>query len=325
MKITDVLYSYEDKTRLWPRGNGCTVHLLRGPNKTIMIDTGELVGGYHKFLCRRVVEDGLNLKDVTEIWHSHGHLDHVIADLEVQRVSGAKILAPPGAVEMMKDVRIWLHQFIDVLGEDRKFILNINPRLFLFGMKFIAGMQPSIPVAGTFTDGETRDIGFPVEVKFTPGHSPESVAFFVPSERILFTGDAFDLAYNTRPSLNNPLSDWADLRASLEWMMQKRPTILANGHKWTVVGEDQCRAELEKARGLLDEIKANVLAVLQDGPAGLGDIIHRFPLKHLKYPGLERKINYWCTLRSLVKLGLVKRCPEYKRGKIKQLKWDLTH
>jgi glyoxylase-like metal-dependent hydrolase (beta-lactamase superfamily II) len=324
MKITDLLFTYEDKTRLWPRGNGCTVHLLRGPAKTIMIDTGELIGGYHKFLCRRLVKDGLNLKDVTEIWHTHAHPDHVNADLEVQQVSRAKIFTHPAAVNILKDVRTWLQQFIDILGEDRKFIVNVNPILYMFGMNFIAGMTPSISVTGTFTNGETRDIGFPVEVKFAPGHSPESVAFFVPSERILFTGDAFDLAYNTRPTLNNPLSDWTDLHASLEWMIQKRPAILANGHKWTIVGEDQCRAELEKAIGFLDEIKANVLAVLADGPSGLTDIIRRFPLKHLKYRGVERKINYWCTLRSLVKGGLVKRCPVYDRGKIKQLKWQLT-
>jgi hypothetical protein len=129
---------------------------------------------------------------------------------------------------------------------------------------------------------------------------------------------------NTRPTLNNPLSDWADLHASIEWMIKKRPAVLANGHKWTVVGEDQCRAELEKALGFLDEIKANVLAVLKDGPAGLNDFIRRYPLKHLKYPGLERKITYWCTLRSLVRLGLAKRCPEYDRGQLKQLRWQLA-
>ncbi len=324
MKVSDILFTYEDKTRAWPRGNACTVHILRGPKKTIMIDTGEVIGGFHKYLCRRISQDGLNLKDVNEIWHTHAHIDHVSADLEVQQASGAGIFVHPKAVPILKDIKSWVQDMMSIAGEDKKFIMNVTPRLFLIGMRFMAGKPPSIPVAGTFTDGETRDIGFPVEIKFAPGHSPESMAFFVPSERIIFTGDCFDLYNNTRPTLNNPLSDWADLHATLEWMIKKQPAILANGHKWTVVGEAQCQSELQKALGFLDEIKANVLAVLKDGPAGLADIIHRYPLDHLNYPGIERKITYWCTLRSLVKLRFVKRCPEYERGKIKHLRWQLA-
>ena len=322
MKISEILYTYEDKTRAWPMWNGCTVHLLRGPEKTIMIDTGEVAGRFHHFLLHRIVHDGLNIKDVTEIWHTHAHIDHVCADLRVQRVSGAGIYAHPKAVPILQDVKNWIQDMLNAMGEDKKFIMNVSPRMFLMGMWFMAGKQPKIPVTGTFKDGEIRDIGFPVAIKFAPGHSPESVAFFVPSERILFTGDCFDLYNNTRPTLNNPLSDWADLRATLEWMIQKRPSILANGHKWTVVGENQCRAELEKALGFLDEIKANTLAVLKEGPAGLKEIINRYPLHHLYYTSLERRLTYWCTLRSLERLGLVKRRPIYKNGKIKRLTWE---
>lgn len=265
----------------------------------------------------------MSIKDVTEIWHTHAHVDHVNADLQVQKESGARIFAHPLAVEILKDSRKWMQSLLDAAGEDKKFIMNISPNVLRGFMNLTAGKQPVIAVTCTFTDGEIRDIGFPVEVKFAPGHSPESVAFFVPSERILFTGDVFDLYHNTRPTLNNPLSDWADLHATLEWMIQKKPAILANGHKWTVVGEDQCRVELEKALGFLDEIRANVLSVLRNGPAKLADFPRRYPLKHLKYSSLERKITYWCTLQSLVKNGIVKRCPEYDRGKLTRLRWQL--
>ncbi len=141
---------------------------------------------------------------------------------------------------------------------------------------------------------------------------------------MLFTGDAFDLNHHARPTLNTPMSDFSDLYSSLEWMLGLAPRVLANGHKWTVTGADQCRQTLRKTLGFLNKIQAAALRVLGRGPAGLSDFVHHYPLKDQDHMPLTARNAYWCLLKSLVREGTVERCPEYERGKIIRMRWRLV-
>ncbi|HMF30785.1 MAG TPA: MBL fold metallo-hydrolase [Candidatus Lokiarchaeia archaeon] len=324
MKISDVLYSYPDPKRLWPRGNGCAVHILKGSEKIIMVDTGVNNAGFPGRLIKKMAVDGLALKDVNEIWITHPHIDHVNGIPFVQAASEASVYVHPGGAAYLKDPTYTVQALLEAAGDDKSFLLNVSPRMLLFGVKFMCGPGPVVEPAALFADGEVRDIGFPVEIKFAPGHMPEGVAFFVPSEKILFTGDAFDISRETRPTLNTPVADWADLHATLEWMLSKDAEILANGHHWVVTGRDACRHELETSLGFLDKIRTATLEVLARGPAGIKNFLRQYNLKDQEQGGFEANVTYWCTMKSLVREGVVERCPEIKNGKIKRLLWRLA-
>jgi glyoxylase-like metal-dependent hydrolase (beta-lactamase superfamily II) len=324
MKVSDILFSYPDPRRLWPRGNGCAVHVLKGPDKTILIDTGVPNGRFPERLAKAMTKDGRSLQEINEIWITHPHLDHVNGIPFVQEICGAGVYVHPDGVDYLHEPDHMIRPIFDAAGEDAKFLLNISPKLLLSIMKFACGPSPIVEPAGTFWNGEVRDIGFPVEVKFAPGHMPESVAFFVPSEGILFTGDAFDISRKARPTLNTPVSDWVDLHATLEWMLSKNPEILANGHHQVVIGQDQCREVLETSLAFLDKERRAVLDVLAQGPAGLNEFLRHYDLKDQMFGGFEARNTYWCTLKSLVREGAVERCPEMKEGKITRLAWRLA-
>jgi glyoxylase-like metal-dependent hydrolase (beta-lactamase superfamily II) len=271
-----------------------------------------------------MAKDGLALKNINEIWITHPHIDHINGIPFVQVTSGAGVFVHPDGINYLKNEIYMVDHLLEAAGEDKRFLLNISPKLLLFGVKWMCGPCPNVKAAGTFVDGEIRDIGFPVEVKFTPGHMPEHASFFVPSEGILFTGDAFDISRKTRPTLNTPVADWADLHATLEWMLGKDAEILANGHHQVAVGQEQCRKELETPLVFLDKMRAAVLDVLARGPAGIQDFLQHYSLKDQEQGGFEANVTYWCTLKSLVREGKVERCPEINHGKIKRLLWRLA-
>ena len=291
MKISDILYSYPEPAQRFPRANGCCVHVLKGPDKTVMIDTGD-ADGFPTRLAEAMAVDGLSFRDINEIWITHPHGDHVGGIPAVRAASGCGVVIHPGGAADFRGPGHALKQLVNECGADSKYLFNVNPMLLKAGAR-LAWDRYSVPKwVSTFTDGEVRDIGFPVEVKFVPGHLPESVVFFVPSEGILFTGDAFDVSRHVRPTINNPLSDWADLHATLEWMLAKNPEILANGHHQVVTGQDQCREAIETSLGFLDKERAAVLEVLASGPAGLDDFLDHYDLKdqEARGPGGEEHV-----------------------------------
>jgi glyoxylase-like metal-dependent hydrolase (beta-lactamase superfamily II) len=66
-----------------------------------------------------------------------------------------------------------------------------------------------------FSGGETIDIdGYTLQVLHTPGHSPTHLCFYIPEERILFSGDTI-LGYGTS-IISPPEGDMADYLHTLE-------------------------------------------------------------------------------------------------------------
>lgn len=51
-------------------------------------------------------------------------------------------------------------------------------------------MSGSVKVDRDLDDGEVIDIGFPVKVLYTPGHSADSISLYLPEQKLLIAGDA---------------------------------------------------------------------------------------------------------------------------------------
>lgn len=95
---------------------------------------------------------------------THGHFDHIQA---------------------VEDVR--KHYQIPIIGhENGEEVLN-NPRENLssvFGAAIMVGLDQTV------TDGQILKLaGFEIKVLYTPGHTRDSVCYYLPEEGILFSGD----------------------------------------------------------------------------------------------------------------------------------------
>ena len=130
MKISNILYTYEDKTRWWPRGNGCSVHVLKGPLKTVMVDTGQMIGGFHRYLAAGMRQDGLSLADIDEIWLTHPHIDHINAVPAVQQASGAAVYCHPSGLSFLtSSVRTFAGEMLAAAGEDVHLPFRFKPEI----------------------------------------------------------------------------------------------------------------------------------------------------------------------------------------------------
>ncbi len=139
------------------------------------------------------------------LWLTHGHFDH-LADHKVvtNRFPNAKVL---------------IHR-LDA-GKLQ------NPRSGLFQLPFVI---PAREPDGFVEEGSKLAIGgLRVEVIHTPGHSPGSVMYHLPDERVLIGGDLIIMGAHGRTDM--PDSSQSDLEASIRRVMQlPLDTTLLPGH-----------------------------------------------------------------------------------------------
>lgn len=114
-------------------------------------------------LLKEIETLGVTLQAILQ---THAHADHIAALPEVAAATGAPVYLHPDAEPM-------LHSAEENLSA-------------LAGMPITAAV-PYTPVR----DGERLEIlGREVRVYHTPGHAPGSVCFHLPTEGVVFTGDA---------------------------------------------------------------------------------------------------------------------------------------
>ena len=125
-------------------------------NEAALIDAG---GDYQ---ATKKLADANNSK-IKYILNTHGHLDHIAGDEELQRNEEAKI---------------FIHK------DDEFFVSSLKQHLMLYGFP-----DYEVPVINEFIrDDQIINIGsLDFKVIHTPGHSPGSVCYLI--ENHLFSGD----------------------------------------------------------------------------------------------------------------------------------------
>lgn len=152
----------------------------------VVIDPG---GMPEKIL--EVIRDN-NLK-VEAILNTHGHIDHIGANAELRRQTGAPI---------------HIHE-IDAPMLGSSLLCGAN----WSGLDFEEHTQDKLLVPG-----EICDTGhFQFHVHHTPGHSPGSVCLFIPEHKIFFSGDVVFMDSIGRSDL--PGGDEKILNQSLRWFL----------------------------------------------------------------------------------------------------------
>jgi glyoxylase-like metal-dependent hydrolase (beta-lactamase superfamily II) len=89
-------------------------------------------------------------------------------------------------------------------------------------------------------DGMEVDLGggFGFRVVATPGHTKDSISFFIPKLRALITGEAVGVYDRNMTIHPEYLSSYRDYLASLEKLARLEPDIVMMGHYFTLTGAD---------------------------------------------------------------------------------------
>ncbi|MGB9836099.1 MAG: MBL fold metallo-hydrolase [Candidatus Saccharicenans sp.] len=155
----------------------------------------------------------LNLKPVL-ILNTHGHVDHIGANVEVKERYHIPIALHSADLPMLEE--------------------NVQLE---FGL--MLGAKPSPPPDRLLADGDEIKIGKTVlKVIHTPGHTPGSVCFY--ADGLLFSGDTLFCGGVGRTDL--PGGSWKQLAQSLRSRVLVLPdeTVVLPGHgPKTTIGEEK--------------------------------------------------------------------------------------
>ena len=220
MKLTKNLYFFSEKGMM-----DSNSYVIRD-NQSLLIDPGSTQ--FLPALIEEMHRDGIDPKDISLIANTHLHGDHCWANDAFKKLSGAEILLHPAQKEFGQAASVQASQFFGVdsaeFSEDR---LMDNDKLSL---------------------GETE-----IELIPSPGHSPDSVCYYLPNDKVLICGDVIFSQNTGRVDL--PGGGAAELKASIEKLSQLDIEYLLPGHMNIVVGR-------ENVKNNFDFIKKYVLGNL---------------------------------------------------------------
>lgn len=139
---------------------GCNCSIIGDPvtKQAVVIDPG----GAPERILHEVELLGLT---VTHILHTHAHLDHFLASSEIKKATGAAIC---------------LHQ------DDLQLWNNLELQCRVFGVSYV----PALPPDHWLRDEEMVMLGqVPIVALHTPGHTPGSISFYLPNDKLVLAGD----------------------------------------------------------------------------------------------------------------------------------------
>lgn len=206
-------------------------YLIQGSRKNLLIDSGiNLIGPVYLHLLDNVLGNK-NLLDY--LFLTHSHYDHVGSSAYLKRIIPtlvigahtriAPLLQKESALAMMNDLSdVQRAHFTDIVGtEDVR----------------IAPITVDLP----FKEGDEIDLGgLTCRVYEVPGHTRDSLAYFIPEISALFSGEAAGVPEgenNHEPQVEF-LSSYEDYLASLEKMIFLKPRILCMAHGGVLTGDD---------------------------------------------------------------------------------------
>jgi len=270
-------------------------YIVRGSKKNMMIDAGvNLLGPRYLTDIKEIFGD-TGLLDYLFLTHSHydhigaaHYLKHHIPGLQIgahQRVAG--LLRKESVLGMMNQLSA---NHIDLLkyntaGED----LTLHP----FEIDII------------LKQGDEFDLGgLTCKVYEVPGHTRDSLAFYIPEIKALFPGEAAGVLQGETGNAMQVefLSSYNDYIDSLKFMISLQPEIVCLGHGCVLTHEDASDF-LESA--LAETFRYRKLIEAYLGAAG-GDVERAIQeMAHVEYDVkggiLQERVSYLTNLSAQVK------------------------
>lgn len=229
--------------------------LVRG-ERTMLVDSGESLERYRWMLRGYLAASAATgaRADIDIVGITHHHFDHSGNLVWARDTLHAEVVVPPTSVKLLKGK----------LPKD--------------GVRVVA-------------DGEVIDLGGGVRLRviFTPGHTVDSICYYLEEEGVLFTGDTF-LGGST-----TTVSDLGAYRRSLRTLADlPNLQVIAPGHGPIV---QEPRARLEELLRHRESRDRQILQALEDGrPQSAWDIMLKV------YPDLNKRLRRAATGNVLTHL-----------------------
>ena len=179
---------------------GSNVYLLKLENKNILIDTSSFINRFE--LKKELKNLDLNPEEIDTVLLTHNHFDHTG---NIKIFSKAKIYG--SEIDFRKKIlnsSFSVANIQDTPEEERK----------------VNGILP-------LENFKTKEF----KIIDVPGHTKGSVVFYLPKQKILFSGDhIFENGYIGRTDLPNSAPE--KMKDSLEKMKKIDYKILCSGHRY---------------------------------------------------------------------------------------------
>jgi len=206
-------------------------YLIQGSRKNLLIDSGVNVIAP---VYTRLLDEALGNKNRLDyLFLTHSHYDHVGSSTYIKRLIPA--------------LKIGAHERIAPLLQKESALTMMNNLSEAQRSRFtgITGNEDvriaPITVDITFREGDAIDLGgLTCRVYEVPGHTRDSLAYYIPEIGALFSGEAAGVAEGKerREPHVEFLASYDDYLASLEKMISLNPQILCAAHGGVLMGDD---------------------------------------------------------------------------------------
>ncbi len=166
------------------------VHLLKVNDNVILVDLGPNAPTTKEALVNGLKKFELALEDITHVIFTHSHVDHAGFAAPFRELNPeARMYIHEKELEYYNDRR---HQRLEKLAELFEAMDPSIRSVFLemerYYNKMKTPIEPTDLILGTRFALEIDDLK--LELQHVPGHTPGSIVIYLPTERILYTGDS---------------------------------------------------------------------------------------------------------------------------------------
>ena len=214
-------------------------YIIKTKEKLILLDAGLTISALT--LEKQIRELEINLK-LESIWLTHSHYDHIGSiPYLLKKFKVAEIGAHPIAKNVLENPKAL--QLIKLLNEEseKRFASYVT-------LPTEAKFQ-TFKLSRLFEDGEifSFEDELSVQIIFTPGHTRDSVAFYILPDKVLYGGDGLGIPTPTGFIQAEFLSNYDDYLSSLYKLQKMDIEILALPHAGVFEGYSDVKNHFEKS------------------------------------------------------------------------------
>lgn len=230
--------------------------LIKSNDNLAILDTG-LGRRPFKDISRGMMEQGLNMEDITHIINTHFHVEHIGGNYQIQKASGAKIFAHEvDAVNIEQPKKIV--ELCKTMGD-------VPRRSQYMAELYMKGVTRSIKptqVDRKLRDGDIIDLGtIKLKVIHTPGHSPGHICLYDQDTKIMFSGDVVCGGDQT-VYVGPPSGDMIQYLDTLNMIRDINPELILPAHGPIVTDpiarvDDLIRRKLQRERDVIHTLTDN--------------------------------------------------------------------